>query len=294
MNRRNLLNLGLLLLIAVLVLLVIYQPGIDQPTGQPALIELDREAVDHILIRRTDAEDIELERDDRGAWQLRQPLAIGASEFRVDSLLRVTASKSLGRFAADGVSLADYQLAQPQVELVLNRSHRIAFGGKTPLDHRRYVLFDGNVHLINDTLYYHLIGDVATFVRQRPLPEGAAISALELPQFSLMWHDQRWQLEPADDAVSADHITRLLDGWKYASAMQVKGYDGRSGEAVTVTLEGKSSPLNFLLTAREPDLVLARPELGLQYHFPAESAAELLALPAAEPDGDAARDIRLD
>ena len=64
--------------------------------------------------------------------------------------------------------------------------------------------------------------------------------------------------------------------------MQVKPYDGKEGETIAIELKGKETPVSFLLTARSPDLILARPDLGIQYHFAESSAAELLELPELE------------
>lgn len=285
MRKNTLTNLTLLLVVAALALLAIYEPGIEEPKEQPSLLSLDRDAVQHILIRRQGQPTIELERDSGNVWQLLQPLQVAASDYRIDSLLRVTDTKSLSRFSVDKGQLADYKLDKPQVVLELNRTARIAFGAQTPLDQRRYVrLDDGDtIHLINDTLYYHLIGAFPGYISKRPLPKDISVQALRLPQLSLQWQQEHWQVEPKPEGFSADQITRLLDSWKFASALNVKEYDGKAGESVSITLKGREKPLEFLLTSREPDLILARPELGIQYHFPAESGEELLALPEPVP-----------
>lgn len=278
------LNLALLLLVVLLGLLAIYEPGLEEAPDTPPLLDLAREEIGQITIRRQGQEDVELKRAADGSWQLLQPLQVAASDYRIDSLLRITGTKSLASFPADSERLAQYHLEQPKVTLVLNNDTEIHFGDSTPLDHRRYVLLGNRVHLISDTHYYHLVGEYTTYIRPQPLPEGASITALHLPELSLAWRDERWQLEPAPETYSADQITRLLDAWRYASAIQVKRYDGKGGEAISVQLKGMEEPLNFLLSARSPDLVLARPDLQIEYHFPEASAEELLALPAATRD----------
>ena len=291
MKKSTLTNLFLLLVVVALALLAIYEPGIEEPEEQPALLSLEREAVEHIVIHRQGQPTIELERSPLGEWQLLQPLKAAASDYRIDSLLRVTDTKSLSRFTVEKGQLADYQLAKPPVVLELNHATRIAFGAQTPLDHRRYVRLDDSdtVQMINDTLYYHLIGAYPGYISKRPLPRDASIEALRLPALSLQWQEGRWQVEPKAENYSADQVTRLLDSWKFASAVSVKKYDGKEGEPVTITVKGREVPLEFLLTAREPDLILARPDLGVQYHFPAESGDEMLALPeqgaVQEPEG---------
>lgn len=286
MNKNTLINLGLLVTVAALALVAVYEPGIEAPPEKPSLVSLDRESVKHILIQRQGRPDIELQRKEDGNWQLLQPVKLPADGFRIDSLLRVTESKSLGRFTADADRLGEYKLAEPGVTLTLNHDTRIAFGKNTPLDHRRYVRIGEAVHLISDTLYYHLIGAYPTFVSKRPLPQPAAIEALSIPGLSLSWDNGGWQLEPMPENYSADRVTQLLDSWRFASAVQVKAYDGESGEAVTLQLKDREAPLSFLITARSPDLVLARPDVGIQYHLPAETAADLLQLPAPAYDGD--------
>ncbi|MGM0593617.1 MAG: DUF4340 domain-containing protein [Pseudomonadota bacterium] len=281
MQKKTLINLLLLLVVAALALVAVFEPGIEAPQKKPSLLGLEREAVKHIHIQRQERPDIELQRDGDG-WRLLQPVEARASGFRIDSLLRVTDSKSLGTFAADTAMLSDYQLDTPKVVLTLNRDTTIAFGNNTPLDHRRYVLLDDTVHLVSDTIYYHLVGAYPTFVSQRPLPQGAQIEAITMPGLALRWQENRWQRSAEDVNASADDIARLIDAWRYASALQVKPYDESEGEAVTIRLQGEKRPVKLLITAREPDLILARPELGIQYHFPAESATELLQLPAAD------------
>jgi hypothetical protein len=51
---------------------------------------------------------------------------------------------------------------------------------------------------------------------------------------------------------------------------------------ITIEPGGKEEPITLLLTARTPDLVLARPELGIEYHFAESSGEELLKLPTIE------------
>jgi hypothetical protein len=271
----------------VLALVAVYEPGVEEPEEKPSLIALDRKTVTHILIQRDGRADIELQRGDDGNWLLLQPVILPADGYRIDALLRVTASKSLGSFPAEPEKLAEYSLSEPAVTLSLNRNTHIAFGSNTPLDHRRYVRLGDTVHLISDTLYYHLIGAFTTFVSKSPLPRGSAIAALQLPELNLQWQQNRWQVTPQPADYSADQVTQLLDAWRYASAIEVKPYDGQTGEVITLQPKDTEQPLQFLLTARDPDLVLARPELGIQYHLPAEAAAKMLQLPASGEIGDA-------
>ncbi len=282
MSKRNLLNLALLLLIGVLVLLVIYEPGIEEPKENPNLLDIDRGAIKQIRIEREGQETVKLVRNGENNWRLTAPLAIAANDFRINSILRITEQKSLGSYPADSERLARFGLEKPRVTLTLGDKLEIAFGDSTPLDQRRYVKVGDRVYLISDTLYYHLIGNYTTFIRQQLLPEGTGINALTLPGLTVRWQEDRWEVAPKPEPFSADQVTRLIDAWKFASAVQVKPYDGKEGETITIEPKGEEAPITFLLTARSPDFVLARPDLGIQYHLAESSGEELLKLQPLE------------
>lgn len=284
MTKQNLLNLGLLALIGVLVLFTVYEPGIEKPVEAPALLQLDKTAVKQITITRDGQQDIKLVRQENGHWQMTAPIQHAADQFRIDSLLRITTLRSLTHFTAELDKLAAYQLDKPRVTLLLNHQTRIAFGSSTPLDQRRYVMVNDQIHLITDTLYYHLIGSFPTFLRKQLLDEGSSIETLLLPELKLNWQEERWQLDPKPESFSADQVTRLIDQWKFASAMEIKAYDKKPGEKITLQLTDNEEPLEFLLTSQQPDLILARPALGIQYHLDASSAERLLKLPPREEE----------
>ncbi len=287
MNKRNLLNLGLLAFIGILILLVLYEPGIEEPAELPTLLQLDRETIQRIFIQRDSQQDVELAKDENGHWWMEKPIRHPADPLRLDSLLRITTLKSQSSFSVDGKMLAEYQLDKPRASITLNDNILLAFGGNTPLDHRRYIMLDGQVHLTTDSYYYHLIGSFPTFLRKQLLDEGSRIEAITLPGLTINWQEERWQPSPEPATFSADQVTKLIDNWRLAAALEIKPYDGQPGEEIAIKLDGAEHPFELLLTSREPDLILARPALGIQYHFSAASAGGLLQLPAMEPDAEA-------
>jgi hypothetical protein len=81
---------------------------------------------------------------------------------------------------------------------------------------------------------------------------------------------------------SADAPQILIDAWKNASALWVRSYQRAAGsKPVTVTL-ADGQTLVFELRQAEGETLLARPDLGLQYQLPEETAQPLLEL--APPD----------
>ncbi len=282
MNKRNLTNLGLLAFVVVLVLLVVLEPGIEEVEKPILLLNIEKSAISKFSIKRDGQEDVELIKRADSNWWMEKPVKHAAEQFRIDSLLRIATTKSLSRFTAGEEKLAGYQLDKPRVVLTLNDNIELAFGGSTPLDHRRYVMVDNKIHLITDTLYYHLIGSFPTFLRKQLLDEGVTIESIQLPELRIAWEENRWQATPQAEAFSTDQITALIDNWKLASALEIKAYDGKTGEKISFGLKGQNSALELLVTSREPDLVLASPVQGIQYHFDATSTDKLLQLPQME------------
>lgn len=277
LGSRTLLNLGLLAALALLALLAIYEPGKEKPPEQPRLIEFTSDGISSLRIERVNGPAIVLERQ-QGTWRMTEPQQIGVNDFRISSLLRISELKSLGHFTASPESLAQYGLDAPSATLIINGTTRIEFGNSTPIDQRRYLRIGDTIHLITDNFYYHLIGAPTTYASNNVLDGKDGLVRLELPGLLLAQQESKWSATPQPENFSADQITRLIDHWRHAQALEVAPYDGRKGEMVRITRTGSDEPLVFLVTERTPELILARPDLKVQYHMPPSSAAELLTL----------------
>lgn len=280
--KRHLLNLALLLGALGLGLIAWLEPGHTPPPQPENLTTVSASQVQKIRIERREGRTVVLERV-AGHWRMREPVDAPASEFRIESLLRITEHKSLGRNPVAGLDLARYGLDKPAVRLFLDDAE-LEFGDSTPLDSRRYLRLGDSVHLIKDVAYYHLIGPWTGFLSLRLLPEEAQLTRLELPGLDLALQDGQWQVTPMPESYSADSGARLIDAWRTLQAIEVRPYaaeepEGVNIEQVRLHLAGSDEPLVFQLTARTPDLVLARPDLGVAYHLPASRAADLLDLP---------------
>ena len=80
-----------------------------------------------------------------------------------------------------------------------------------------------------------------------------------------------------------------MDSRRTAQAITVRALEPPgAGRPVTVTLTGQGEPLHFLVSETPHALVLARPDAGVQYHLPVESADRLLRLRVPAPPGDGA------
>ncbi len=276
MNSRTLLNIGLLVLLIGLGLLVLFEPGIEPPPAPTALTTFNQDDITHVRIDREQQEPLRLDRQQDG-WRVLSNQPIPANEFQVLSLLELVGTETKRSYSLDQLDLGKLELDPASAKVTFNNELTIEFGTTEPLGGSRYVRIDDTVHLVKDR-YQHLIeADITTFVDHRLLREGSHITRLQLPQKTLMYSDDiHWSLVPEDPDVSADAIQELVDAWQHVSALWVRKYEAGSSEAqIQIQLEGTQDTIKFEIMARQPELVLARPDWQIQYHLTGESTDKL-------------------
>jgi hypothetical protein len=289
MTRRALLNVGLLALVAGLLLMVYFEPGVKHEPEHPHLTGLSPNDVQRIRIRQSGGAELSLSRKN-GVWMLDAPVATYANEFRIEPLLRVTEAESYASFAAQGQDLKQYQLEPPLAVLRLN-DLELEFGGTEPINNRRYVRVDGTVHLIDDHYYFRLQAGFPAFVSNRLLPPDAQPVRVALPDFTLSRDAQgRWSANPALKGVAADALNSFVDEWKGAQAVEVDRYeDGGTGKKARIEFAAGAAPIDFQVSESGSEVLFGRRDLGLRYHLTTDQARRLLSPPEPEAKPTAAQ-----
>ncbi|MGB5261760.1 MAG: DUF4340 domain-containing protein [Gammaproteobacteria bacterium] len=275
MGRRLLLNLLLVAVAIGLALLIYLQPGKAPDSGPAAISNLDPDAVSSIRLTRLQAEPIEFSRRD-GRWFIQAEPELPADDFQINTLLALATAATDRHYPASTLDLEPMGLLPPQATVVLG-TDRFELGSTDPIDKRRYILSGTTVNLVPDRFQHLLNARYTNFVDRRLLPADAVVTALSLPGLSLTLDaDNHWQLQPEDPAVSAAAIRTLVSAWENARALYVREYDGDSGQPIAVQLQGSDQPLELFLRTGETDIILARPDRGIQYHLPAAAGSALL------------------
>ena len=286
MATRGLLNLVLVVLALVMGLIIYYEPGLEPAdTPQPITSLLAADDASSIHIERIKYDPVSFIKHN-GRWYLvTEKQELPASTFQLQALLRLLETSSTSQYAADTVDLAALGLDPPQATVTID-DVSIMFGNSTPLDGKRYLQIDTTVHLIEDR-YQHLVNAGWTnFVERKLLPADKSISRLQLPDMTLTLSDKgQWRLSPENPDVSADAIQKLIDHWGKVSALYARRYDGRtSDEIITVEFSDSPEALTLMVIAHSPELVIARPDWGIQYHLTRDAEETLLML--GEPEQD--------
>ncbi len=278
MGTRTLLNLALLGLVAALAAFALWGPGRHEQAAAPLhpLLGLDEGAIERLRIEQQGQAAIELQRTAEG-WRMRAPYRIAANPVRVRRVLRLAHTPSQAEYPAAGLKPADFGLAAPKLQVVINGNLAVRFGDREPLSERRYVQVGTRLHLIDEGLYYMLQDRPAGYVTRRLLPDGLRPSGFDLPGVQLRRRQGRWQAEPAGTLGSADAAVSLAQAWAQAQGIDVRPYHSdRLKPEVTVYFDAHP-PLHFeLLRPNAKEVRFGRADLGLAWTLPAAAAARLL------------------
>ncbi|MBI3562044.1 MAG: DUF4340 domain-containing protein [Gammaproteobacteria bacterium] len=278
LSARAWLNLGLSIAVAVLISVAVLEPG-KKPIEKVTLSKLDKKTLNHIRIQRANQEDIVLEKHPSG-WVMTAPLQYPANDFKVDSLLQIVNAESEAQYPIAPADLAKYGLDKPRASITFNNDQTFELGATEPLQQRRYLRYQNTLHLILDTYYYQLAAPASGFLDHALLPGNKNITKLVLPTLTVDLKDGKWSLQPAPKDYSVDQVTALLDGWRYAQAINVSRYDGKPLPAtVKIYREGDNSALEFAHQISGNDLILIRNDLHLQFTLNADKRKDLLELP---------------
>jgi hypothetical protein len=282
MNTRTLLNLILACVALLLVLVIFYQPGLEPEPLAPPMTSIAAGSITSIRVTRKERPPLTFTKS-TSSWQLEQGLP--ASKFQLHSLLGILEVRPERSYPDSALDLASAGLAPPQATLLLDNT-LIYIGNTEPLERKRYIQHENTVYLVTDK-YQHLINaDWTNFVDRRLLPENAELSTLQLPDLSLtLNNDQQWQLSPEVPAASDRAIKALVTQWQDANARYIRRYDGTAAPvSITLKFADNRETVTLHLIEQEGELVLARPDWGIQYYFPGNMRKTMLSLQATAAD----------
>jgi len=268
MSLRNLLNLTLAGVAVGLGLLAYFRPGLEPPPAEPAVTALQPAQVRQIEVTRLQRPALTFTRREHG-WLLAGEPPLPAGEFQIKALLGILEAQSYRHYPAATLDLQKLGLDPPQATIQLDGTTTLGIGATDPLDNLRYVLHGTTVYLVEDR-YQHLINaDRTNFIERRLLNEAAVITRLALPELTLsLGNDGQWESNPNEPAIGSEAIRNLITEWQQASALFIRPYEpGAGGPEITLDLAGGNKPVVFTLLSRTPELILGRPDLGIQYHF---------------------------
>jgi len=274
-SRRWLINYVLIVLI---VLFTYIGNRFDVETGyqpKPEVSQLEAADIQSIEVKTADAS-LALTRDSDG-WNLSAPISWPANNINVERLLDILDSQTESRLDADQIDLSTLGLDFPRAMLRLNDT-RVLFGATNNIGERRYTMIDSTVFLLPDNYLPFITQGLTGLVDRRLLPKKMGLESLHLPGLRFMRGDNgEWTTDAAE--FNNAQIEQLVNNWQELEASRIKLYDARGTprQKIQATLPD-GQIIEFFLMSIDPEIILANPRIGLQYHFGADFYYQLIAL----------------
>jgi Domain of unknown function (DUF4340) len=270
MNSRTLTNI--ILLFVLLAFIGFYINSKNKAPDIQRLTTLSLDEINNIQIPRDGKTDIVLQKqtdlNGKAIWHMVKPYAIKAHQFRANTLLGLSQLPIDESFDSRTLNLQHYALDKPRARIVFNKTE-ISFGKTNPLNNQRYLKTDNKLVLVSDETYPLVSAQPATFVDLMLLPE-KNISALALADLQIeKMQGAHWKSSSkalSANALTADQIQTVLQNWRGAQAFAVHRYMPRKKLGmIKITFE--DTVIDFELSDDDPWLILARPDLGIEYHL---------------------------
>jgi len=272
MHKKNILNLALLLIVAGLAAVIFFSE--EENTALDRLTAIKPSDITSILIRHNKNKTL-ISRQDNDGWQITQPVDIAANGFRINSILKLINAPVHNKYSADKIDLKSIGLDSPDTTIKFN-DQLISFGITNPATGLRYIKLGNTVYTIQDMYYPLLSSEVGTLVSLDLLPKGSHIKKLILVNQTITKDEKgRWQ---SNINISADNINKTIDHWLHDQAFGVHTYLKRKQlGTVYIYLENRPHPVSYVITDTDPWLILARPDIGLEYNLDIEAYDKLVA-----------------
>ena len=257
-------NVVLLVLVVALSLLT-YITNTKNKTNSiiPSLTTLDPQLVSTIKINKNDNQTVLNKQNNE--WRIIQPIEVKANQLRVGSLLKLLTINIYAQYPIEDIDLSQYGLSDSVLNIEIDNT-RIRFGSTNPINDKRYILINNNMYLIEDNFFPLINSQLGTLVDHRLFPDDSEMTKIQTGNFSLTKNDKgHWV---SSNNASSDKINKTVTYWKNAQSFGVHDYVQRKTlEDISITFNNSKASTRLIVTDKEPWLIIARPELGLEYHF---------------------------
>lgn len=272
MNKRIWINVGLLVFILILYT-VLTVPDKNESQSLALLSSIDTNEITKIEVIRKELDNFLFNKEGE-SWKMISPLSVLANNARINAMLRLLKTEVHGQINPNEIELKRFDLDPAKITVKLNE-HTFRFGNTDAIDQRRYVLFENKIYLTNDSLYAQLTTNAAFFADTKLLPEGIKINAIQFPENKIEKQNGEWQLQNIMD-INPLELKQIVFSWKNAMAISTsKIAEDQTGATITIMTK-KDRSIKFVIVKTEPNLILGRKDLGIQYHLGSDEADKLL------------------
>lgn len=272
------------MIIFLAIFIVIFYNKTNAPDNIQHLSSLSLNEINFIKISRADDEDIIFKKEADDTWYMTQPYQLKAHQFRIKTLLNLTQTPINKIYDIKDLDLRQYALDAPRARITFNKT-QIHFGKTNPLSDMRYFLAEGKMSLIADQTYPLVSAQASSFIDLKLIPDNYPITKIQTPAINIFQsNDTTWsnsQNVTGKNTLNSDQIQTLLQHWKSAQAFAVHKYLPRK-HLGKIEINSHTKILIFHITDDDPWLILAFPDLGIEYHLDASQKDLLFGIMPAD------------
>lgn len=288
MSKRNLLNILLFIIILILVMFVIYEPGKDIAAIPPTLTNLKKNSINHIKISRNQSDMGEQElvfKKTAKGWLMLKPYQLMANTFRIESILEILSTPSLSQNDLTNLDQSKFGLNKPPATITFNNETSIIFGHNKSLNNNRYVNIGSTLNMIADTFYYQLAAKAESYISHDLLIKKSNIVKISLPNMLLEKEEGKWQVTPAADDLSADSINQLISEWQLSQAYDINIVKLKAQIKPDISIQlNNDEIIRFIIEANKNSFNLINIDSGVRYILSADRKDKLLKLSSITQD----------
>ncbi len=269
MLKKNILNLVLLIFVVALASIIYFS---EEKSTELNKLSSNVADINDIIIQHNQNTTRLIKQSD-GHWQITQPVSIAANDFRVGSILKLLNAPVHKQYSTDEIDLKKIGLDKPNTTIKFN-NEEITFGITNPATNLRYVKKGDTIYTIEDVYYPLLSSSFTALVSLNLLPANSEITKLILSNQTIRKNEKGlWQ---SNIDISADNINKAIEDWQSTQAFGVHSYMQRKSLGEVFIYLKDQDAISFVITDTDPWLILARPELGLEYHLDIEAYNNLI------------------
>jgi hypothetical protein len=216
-----------------------------------------------------------------GLWRMTAPYKTRADQLSVQRILSIIAAKTQNKFTA--VDVEKFGLDQPQLRLKLSGvtgTEEFIFGTFNTVTDEQYVAYKDSVYLLPGNYAEAASTQAIEMVDKSPLApaEAKQIAGFDYAHLE-QWEDiglqvdiaeGNWKTNAPKAKITQNELNEWLEfSWRQAQAKQVELYTpDRKITYPSFKIKLKDgTKVHFDKIQESPDLLLARPDEGLLYHF---------------------------
>lgn len=297
MKKRWLLNLVLFCVVAGLVAFLYLRP--KQAVEQDAVYEVSNYKLaefNAVSIEFPTKAPVTFEKVD-GLWRYTAPYKTRADQASVQRIVSIIAAKSKEKITS--VDLEKFGLNHPLIKLKLFRdkdnAEEFLFGTHNPVTDEQYVSHRNTIYLLPNTYAEAASTQTIEMVDKAPLAPKEKVAGFDFSHLE-QWESARLQLDLVDGKWKTsiakakpqqDELNEWLDfSWIHNAAKSVEFYvpDHKTSYPSFEVKLVNGKKIHFDKIQESPDLILARPDEGLMYSFPADAGFTMLNPPLNLPN----------